>query len=65
MILAWLGFCFLFTLVFSGLFIWPIARHSSLPQRKKWLLSMIIFMVLVPGGMALYSLLGMPPMVLF
>lgn len=65
MILGWLGFCLLFALVLAALLIAPIARHPTLPRRPKWLLSLAIFLVLVPGGLWLYGWVGMPPMVLF
>lgn len=65
MILLWLIGCIAAALLLWALLVWPLARHSSLPRRKKWLLSGIIFIVLVPAGVALYLWVGMPPMVLF
>lgn len=62
--LGWFLFCTVFTLLLSLLIIWPLAKHPTLPAAKKWLLSGVIFLVLVPGGLALYSWVGMPPMAL-
>lgn len=46
----------------SALVIWPIMLHPTLPVRKKILLSLAAFIVLVPAGIALYLWLGAPPM---
>lgn len=61
-------------LLFFGLFIlvgvfllviWPIMLHPTLPYRRKWMLSLLAFFVLVPGGIALYLWLGVPQMAQF
>lgn len=65
MIGYWLLFCVCFTMALAGLFIVPLARHGGLPRRKKWLISICIFLLLVPAGLLLYTLLGVPSMVLF
>lgn len=44
------------------LVIWPIMLLPSLPPKRKWLLCIIAFIVLVPGGIALYWWLGVPEM---
>lgn len=40
----------------------PIFMHPTLPLRRKLLLAVVSFLVLVPGGLALYAFLGVPPM---
>lgn len=46
----------------ATLVIWPILLHPTLPGRKKFLISMAAFIVLVPLGVALYVWLGVPQM---
>lgn len=44
------------------LVIWPVMLHPTLPVRKKMLLSLGAFFVLVPLGIVLYLWLGVPQM---
>ncbi len=63
--ILWLIFCLVFLLILTTLVLAPLARHPSLPRRKKWLFCVLIFLILVPGGLALYGWVGMPPMALY
>ena len=47
------------------LVVFPIMLHPTLPYGRKWLLSLLAFFVLVPGGIALYLWLGVPQMAQF
>lgn len=51
-------------LVFAvgSLVIWPILLHPTLPPARKWALSAIAALVIVPGGLLLYAWLGVPQM---
>lgn len=62
--IGWFVFCLLLVIALCVLVIWPLLQHPTLPRHRKWLLSIVIFLLLVPGGMALYSWVGMPPMAL-
>ena len=44
------------------LIVWPVMLHPTLPMKRKILLSLGAFFVLVPVGMALYAWLGVPQM---
>jgi hypothetical protein len=44
------------------LVVWPIMLLPTLPARRKLVLSLIAIFVLVPGSIALYAWLGVPPM---
>ena len=44
------------------LIVCPIMMHPTLPTRRKLILSGMIFLLLVPTGLALYAWLGMPQM---
>lgn len=61
---GWFIFSVLFVMIITALVVWPLANHTTLPRRKKWLLSVIIFLVLTPGGLLLYGWVGMPAMAL-
>lgn len=41
---------------------WPLMIHPTLPPRRKLLLIVLSFIVLVPAGIALYLLIGAPPL---
>lgn len=54
--------------IITGVFllvIWPILLHPTLPRARKWQISLLSFVVLVPGGLALYLWLGVPQMAQF
>ena len=38
----------------------PILRHPSLPRGRKALLFGLLFLLLVPGALVIYSMLGAP-----
>lgn len=40
----------------------PVLMHPTLPMKRKLLICVISFVVLVPGGLALYAVLGAPQM---
>lgn len=42
------------------LVVWPILAHPTLPIRRKLLLSIVSFIILVPLGIGLYLWLGVP-----
>ena len=42
------------------LIIWPIMLHPTLPLKRKIVISLITFFILIPGGLALYAWLGVP-----
>lgn len=44
------------------LVIWPIFLHPTLPRRRKLVMASVLFLLLVPGGIALYAWLGVPTM---
>lgn len=44
------------------LVVWPLMIHPSLPAKRKLLWSALAFLILVPGGLALYVWLGVPQM---
>lgn len=58
----WLLACFGLCIVSAAMVILPILQHDTLPRRKKLVLSLIIFLALVPGGIALYAWVGVPVM---
>lgn len=60
--MIWFLFTVGFVLALLALVLWPLATHPSLPRRKKWLLSIAIFLLLGPGGILLYGWVGMPGM---
>lgn len=60
MILQWLGFCLIFCLVIFVLAGMPLVRHRGLSRQKKWFLGGFLFLLLVPGGLALYLWVGVP-----
>lgn len=43
----------------------PVMMHPTLPARRKLLLVAIAFLILIPGGLALYTLLGAPQMAVY
>lgn len=57
-----LGFGLFILFGVGTLVIWPVMLHPTLPPRKKILLSLAAFIVLVPLGIALYLWLGVPQM---
>lgn len=42
------------------LVVWPLMAHPSLPPKRKILWGALAFLILVPGGLALYAWLGVP-----
>jgi hypothetical protein len=44
----------------SLLIIWPLMMHPTLPRKRKIILSLLTFFVLVPIGIVLYAILGVP-----
>lgn len=44
------------------LVIWPIMIHPTLPVKRKLVLGIVSFVVLVPLGIGLYLWLGVPQM---
>jgi hypothetical protein len=60
--IMWLTVCIALVLLTSSLVLLPLMRHPTLPRRKKWLFCSVIFFVIVPGGLLLYSWVGMPMM---
>ena len=44
------------------LVIWPLMMHPTLDIKRKILISLIAFVVFVPGGLLLYSWFGVPQM---
>ncbi len=44
----------------SLLIIWPVMMHPTLPRKRKIIISMLTFFVLVPVGLVLYAILGVP-----
>jgi len=44
------------------LLVWPIMRHATLDRKPRLLISLVTFVILVPGGLALYGWLGVPQM---
>jgi len=46
----------------SVLVIWPILLHPSMPSKRKIIISLAAFFLLVPGGLLLYAWLGVPTM---
>lgn len=44
------------------LVIWPVMIHPTLPAKRKIILSVAAFIVLVPLGIGLYVWLGVPAM---
>lgn len=47
--------CFLLVMV-------PVMLHPTLPQRRKILICVLSFVLLVPISLGLYALIGAPPM---
>lgn len=46
----------------ATLIIVPIALHPTLPSKRKWVLGILSFVVIVPLSIALYLWLGVPQM---
>ncbi len=44
------------------LVVWPVMMHPTLDGKRKILISLIGFVVFVPGGLLLYSWFGVPQM---
>ncbi len=42
------------------LIIWPVMVHPTLPRKRKILISLFTFFVLVPIGLVLYGWIGVP-----
>jgi hypothetical protein len=40
----------------------PVMMHPTLPMRRKLLIVALAFLILVPGGLALYTCFGAPNM---
>lgn len=57
-------FAFALYLCFGAmtLIVWPLMLHPTLPMRRKLLISSVIFLLLVPVSLILYTWLGMPMM---
>lgn len=62
--MSWFFFCLGFLLTLWILACWPLMRHPTLPRARKWLVCGLFFLLLVPGGWALYVWVGVPPMAL-
>jgi hypothetical protein len=60
--MSWFLFCLLFTVAVAALVCLPLLRHPSLPRGRKIVLALTIFLILVPAGIWLYGLLGVPLM---
>lgn len=56
----WVLTCLFIAFGICTLVLWPIAMHPTLPIRKKLILIPLIFVVLMPGALALYVLVGVP-----
>ncbi len=41
---------------------WPVMLFPTLSGKRKLLIITIAFLLIVPGGLALYMFLGVPPM---
>ncbi len=41
---------------------WPVMLHPTLPAKRKIIISLLAFFILVPGGLLLYAWLGVPTM---
>lgn len=44
------------------LVMWPVMLHPTLPAKRKIIISLLAFFILVPGGLLLYAWLGVPTM---
>ena len=44
------------------LVVWPLMGHPTLPVKRRILLSVLVFFVLVPVALMLYIWLGVPQM---
>lgn len=44
------------------LLVWPIMLHATLDRKRRILISLVTFVIIVPGGLALYGWLGVPQM---
>ncbi len=60
--MSWILCCIAFLTVLSTVLIVPVCRHATLPRRKKFVLSLTIFITLVPIGLLVYAWVGIPPM---
>lgn len=38
----------------------PVMMHPTLPKRRKWIISILSFLVLVPAGLVIYIAVGVP-----
>lgn len=47
----------------TGLILWPIATHPTLPVHRKRLLAGAVFAIMILGGFGLYLLLGVPQII--
>lgn len=55
-------FALYLTFAVSALVVWPVLLHPTLSPKRKIAYSLAAFMLLVPGGLLLYALLGTPEM---
>ena len=44
------------------LLVLPVMRHSTLDRKRRLLISLVTFVVFIPGGLALYGWMGVPQM---
>lgn len=57
-----LGFALYLCLGALLLVVVPVLMVPAMPMRRKLLICAITFLILIPGGLALYAYLGVPSM---
>lgn len=57
-----IAFAFYLCLSAMLLIVTPVMMHPTLPMKRKVLIAVFSFFVLVPVGLALYAYLGVPKM---
>ena len=57
-----IAFAFYLALSATLLIVVPVLMHPTLPGKRKALICAFSFFVLVPAGLAIYALVGVPPM---
>lgn len=58
----WFFACLAICLTVAALVAWPLLAHPTLSRRKKLVFALAIFLLLVPGALALYGWVGVPLM---
>lgn len=57
-----LAFCLYLTLGSFLMIAIPILQHPTLPKRRKVVILSVLFTLYCPGSLALYGILGAPPL---